>query len=85
MSLYQWFLAVAALFVSGAAYLMGRSFILYFLLSCFNPLVGLVVLIFRHARDPREIAPGFKSLVSRVKLRLWSRKLDPDDFNDSPS
>jgi len=82
MSLLQWVLLVGAFLVSGAAYLMGRSFVLYFLLAYFNPLIGLVVLIFRHARDPREIAPGFKSLVSRIKLRMWSRKLDPDDFND---
>ncbi|MBU3643687.1 MAG: hypothetical protein FGM48_07205 [Candidatus Nanopelagicaceae bacterium] len=64
------------------AYAMGRNFLIYFVLAWFYPLFAVLILVVRHKAKPKPANEFIYDRILRIKLRLWSRKSKPDDFND---
>ncbi|MFM8446603.1 MAG: hypothetical protein ACKN92_00315 [Candidatus Nanopelagicaceae bacterium] len=73
---------IVAIVISFTAYAIGRNLLIYFILAWINPVFAAVVLVVRHINRPSPGAQWIYEIVERVKLRLWSRKLKPDDFED---
>jgi hypothetical protein len=51
-------------------------------LSWLNPFLGAIVLAIRHMAKPADGSKWIYEIVARAKLRLWSRRMKPDDFED---
>ena len=75
---------IVAIVISFTAYAIGRNLILYFILAWINPVLAVVVLVVRHINKPSPGAQWIYEIVARIKLKLWSRDLKPEDFNDGP-
>ena len=73
---------IVAIVISFTAYAIGRNLLIYFILAWINPVLAVVVLAVRHIRKPSPGAQWIYEIVARVKLRMWSRKLKPGDFED---
>ena len=73
---------IAAIVISFIAYAIGRNLFLYFILAWLNPLVAVIILAVRAKVQPKPGARWIYEIVSRVKLRMWSRKFEPSDFED---
>ena len=73
---------IVAIVISFTAYAFGRNLLIYFVLAMVNPVLAAVVLVVRHINRPSPGAQWIYEIVARVKLRMWSRKLKPDDFDD---
>ena len=73
---------IVAIVISFTAYGLGRNLLIYFVLSWLNPFLGAIVLAVRHMAKPADGSKWIYELVARAKLRLWSRKMKPDDFED---
>ena len=73
---------IAAIVVSFTAYGLGRNLLIYFVLAWLNPLVAAIILVVRHMAKPADGSKWIYEIVARLKLRLWSRRMKPEDFDD---
>ena len=79
MANLQLFWAVVIGFI---AYAIGRNFFIYSVLAWFFPLFAVAILVVRHKAKPKPANEYIYDRILRIKLRLWSRKSKPDDFDD---
>ena len=75
---------ILALLIGLFAFLLGRNAALWAALGYLNPLIAAILLLFRHARKPKETPQFFLDWIQARWAKKWSSKLEPNDFKEPP-
>ena len=84
MELNATLVTIAAAFIALIAYLLGRNPVLWGLVGYLNPVIALIILFIRHRNRPKSTPGWILEAAHKFKLRMWSRKLKPEDFDEPP-
>lgn len=84
MELDATLLTIAAAVIALIAYLLGRNPVLWGLVGYLNPVIALIILFIRHRNKPKKTPGWILEATHKFKLRMWSRKLKPEDFDEPP-
>lgn len=63
---------------------VGRSFFLWLFLGYLFPLVAPFALLIFHLRNPKESSHWITYWNHRIKTKIWSKGLRPEDFKQPP-
>ena len=84
MELSSTWITIAAVVIALIAYVLGRNPVLWGLVGYLNPVIASIILLIRHRNVPKETPGWILEAAHKFKLRMWSRKLKPEDFDDGP-
>lgn len=73
-----------AIVVGFVAYALGRNPLLWWLVAYLNPLIASILLFLRHRNRPKVSPSWILEAAHKFKLKMWSRGLKPEDFDDGP-